>query len=486
MRITDLQHCEIRPGRLVEWTLHPAAARAAAEMPVDLRPPAYVQESHIRTARSVSRDGLFVPTWLGAAFDIPGTIDLEILHQALRTWTRRHETLRSGFRWSGDELHRFTLGVDAVELHREDLGNIADPAALTAYLQDRFDVAANALTWPNFIFAAVVRDAGTSVYVAFDHSNVDAYSITRIPAEIHDLYFAGLAGRTMDPEPIASYVDFCAIERANADELDETHDIVDRWRDFIARCDGKLPSFPVDLGLDPDDPLPTQKLMQEMIANDGEAAAFEAYSRPYGGSLIGILAATGLAVRDIGGQRVYRTIVPFHTRVKSRWSTSVGWYVGGAPVEIPVAQATDFDSALRLTHAALARNRSLSRMPITRVLRLLGSDFRPTSPDLYSIISYVDARGVPGSGRWNDLHTYGLMRVSYGDQVCIWITRLHEGLQFACRYPDTDVAHRNMRRYVEHLRELITSPRGTTAPTRTALSGNASTASPRKAGVSVT
>ncbi|RSM47155.1 acyltransferase papA2, partial [Actinoplanes sp. ATCC 53533] len=151
---------------------------------------------------------------------------------------------------------------------------------------------------------------------------------------------------------------------------------------------------------------------------------------------------------------------PFHTRVKSQWSNSVGWYVGGAPVEIPVARATDFDSALKLTHAALARNRSLSRMPITRVLRLLGSDFRPTSPDLYSIVSYVDARGVPGSDRWNDLRTYGLMRVSYGDQVCVWITRLHEGLQLACRYPDTDIARENMRLYVERLREFITSPKG--------------------------
>ena len=27
--MTDLQRCEIRPGRLVEWTLHPASGGAA-------------------------------------------------------------------------------------------------------------------------------------------------------------------------------------------------------------------------------------------------------------------------------------------------------------------------------------------------------------------------------------------------------------------------------------------------------------------------
>ncbi len=197
--------------------------------------------------------------------------------------------------------------------------------------------------------------------------------------------------------PVASYVDFCAIERAQADEIDDTHAIVARWREFIAQCDGKLPGFPVDLGLDPEGPLPAQKFMHEMLVDDADAAAFEAYCRPYGGSLVGILAATGLIVREIGGQDVYRTVVPFHTRAKSKWSDSMGWYVGGAPIEIPVARAADFDSALEMVRTALREGRPLSRMPIARVLRLLGSDFRPTSPDLYSIVSFVDyARASPG------------------------------------------------------------------------------------------
>ncbi|MFJ9412608.1 condensation domain-containing protein [Streptomyces sp. NPDC101227] len=455
--MTDIQRCEIRPGRLVEWTLHRTTVEAAVSSPDDSRPPAYVQESHVRTARSVRQDGLFVPTWLGTAFDIPGEVDLDALQDALRAWTLRHETLRSGFRWIGDDMRRFTLDADAVVLHREDVGNFPDAATLTQHLQDRFDVAADALTWPNFIFAAVVRDVSTSVYMAFDHSNVDSYSIQRIPAEVHELYAAGRERRAVDRTPVASYVDFCATERTNADQIDDTHAIVARWREFIAQCDGKLPNFPVDLGLDPGGKVPTQKFMHEMLVDDADAAAFETYCRPYGGSFVGVLAAIGLIVREIGGQQVYRTVVPFHTRAKSQWSDSVGWYVGGAPIEIPVAQAPDFDSALGMVRAALRKNRPLSRMPIARVLRLLGSDFRPTSPDLYSIVSFVDARDTPGSESWQDLKAYGLIRVSYGDQVCAWVTRLHEGLQFASRYPDTDVAYQNMRLCVERLRELIVS-----------------------------
>jgi Condensation domain len=457
VRVTDIQRCEIRPGLLVEWTLHQATIDTAAGLPEDSRPPAYLQESHIRTARSVRKDGLFVPTWLGTAFDIPGTVDLEVLQDALRSWTLRHETLRSGFRWVGDEMRRFTLEAVAVSLQRDVVGDFSDAKQLVQHLENRFDLATDALSWPNFIYAAIVRDNCTSVYMAFDHSNVDSYSIQRIPAEIHELYAAGVEGRAVHQAPAGSYVDFCEIERSNADQIDETHAIICRWREFINRCDGKLPPLPIDLGLDPSGELPTQKLMREMLVDADDAAAFESYCRPFGGSLVGILAATSLIVHKIGGQPVYRTVVPFHTRVKSQWLDSVGWYVGGAPIEIPTAQAPDFESILVMVRTALRANWPLTRMPVARVLRLLGSDFRPTSPDLYSIVSFVDTRGIHGSERWAELKAYGLVRVSYGDQVCVWINRLHEGLQLACRYPDTEVAYKNMRLYVEQLREVIMS-----------------------------
>ncbi|MGA4840058.1 condensation domain-containing protein [Streptomyces sp. G45] len=455
--MTDIQRCEVRPGRVVEWTLHPSSVEAAAGLPEDSRPPAYVQESHVRTARSVRDGGLSVPTWLGAAFDLAGPVDTAALQQALTAWTLRHETLRSGLRWVDGELRRFTLAAADVALHREEVGGFTDAAVLTRYLQDRFDTAANALSWPNFIFTAVLRESGASVYAAFDHSNVDAYSLYRLPAEIHDLYEAARAGRPDPTPPVASYVDFCAVERDSADRIDDTHAIVARWRAFLAQCDGTLPNFPIDLGLTPGGPLPTQKLLRAPLADDADAAAFEAYCRPYGGSLVGMLAATALVLHEMGGQPVYRAVVPFHTRVKSQWQDSLGWYVGGAPIEVPLARAPDFDSALRLVRDELRRNRPLSRIPIARVLHQLGTDFRPTSPDLYAIVSYVDTRGIPGSERWPDMRAHGLVRVSYGDKVCAWIARFHDGLHFSARHPDTDTAHKNMRRYVEGVRERITA-----------------------------
>ncbi len=160
VRITDIQRCEVRPGRLVEWTLSPATVAAATALPEDSRPPAYIQESHIRTAKCVRETGLFVPTWLGTAFDLPGPVDLDALERALHAWTLRHETLRSGFRWKGEELCRFTLDAADVSLHREEAGHFPDAAGLVRHLQDRFDTVADALRWPNLIYTAVVRDDG--------------------------------------------------------------------------------------------------------------------------------------------------------------------------------------------------------------------------------------------------------------------------------------------------------------------------------------
>ncbi len=45
--------------------------------------------------------------------------------------------------------------------------------------------------------------------------------------------------------------------------------------------------------------------------------------------------------------------------------------------------------------------------------------------------------------------------MSYGDQVCAWVTRVHEGLQFACRIPDNVIADKNMRLCMELVRERV-------------------------------
>ena len=336
------------------------------------------------------------------------------------------------------------------------MGDFPDAQELSQHLQDRFDVAADALSWPNFLYTAVVRDDCTSVYMAFDHSNVDAYSIQRIPAEIHELYAAGAEGRARGGGP-GRQLRRLLRDRAGQTRTRSTTPTRSSAaggsssRGATASC----PPSPSTSASNPAARLPKQKLLHEMLVTTRTPPRFAAYCRPFGGSQVGILAATSLIVHEIGGEPVYRTVVPLHTRAKSTLGGLRGVVRRRRAHRDPRrARRRGFDDALTMVRAALRANKSLAHLPIARVLRLLGSDFRPTSPDLYSIVSFVDARGIPGVGQWDELKAYALLRVSYGDQVCAWFTRLHGGPATGHAATRTrTIAYKNMRRYVEQLRE---------------------------------
>uniref|UniRef100_UPI003A86316B phosphotransferase n=1 Tax=Streptomyces sp. Agncl-13 TaxID=3400628 RepID=UPI003A86316B len=66
--------------------------------------------------------------------------------------------------------------------------------------------------------------------------------------------------------------------------------------------------------------------------------------------------AVALAAREISGLDVYRTVVPFHTRAKSHWADSVGWYVGGAPIAAAAAALTPHLTPGPIHGDALPRN----------------------------------------------------------------------------------------------------------------------------------
>ncbi|WP_037913300.1 hypothetical protein [Actinacidiphila yeochonensis] len=513
MKITDLSGCAVDPGRVVSFALGVPEDPGTVGAPPDGRPPAYVQEAHIRTVRDLRERGVDAPAWVGTAFDLPAHTELAAVEHVLRQWTLRHETLRSGFAWEGDGLRRFTLAPEQVRLRRTDHGHHARAEDVCRLLQERFDAATNPLQWPNFVYAVVQSAQVTRLYLGFDHTNVDAYSINLMPAQIRGelaRYAAQFtppytaqgcegsapapqaltrppAPRRPEPEAAAaatpggddaaldalsgngrcesreshdsyesydSYVDFCGIERAQADEARAADAAVERWRSFIAACGGALPSFPLDTGVCPGD-FPEQHLWTEMITDADQAAAFDARCRAHGGVLPGLVAASALVVQEAGGPSTYRTVVPFHTRATSRWDLSVGWYVGVVPVEIATGEARDFADLLTMARAALRADRRLARLPVARALALLGEDFRPSSPDLFSLLSYTDSRAAPGAADWEAWRSRTLLRVSRSDQVCVWTTRVHDGLQLVVRYPDTPQAQKSVARYAEGLRAVV-------------------------------
>jgi hypothetical protein len=452
MKLTWISEYEARPGQLIEWTLDPATIAAAAQSAQDPRPPSYMQEGHVRTAEMLRDIGVEAPTWLGTAFDIPGALDFDALEAALLQWITRHETLRSGLRQAEQGLERFTLSPEAISLDRTVVDHFTDGPDLVRHLEARFDEATNPLTWPPYLFVTVDREDGFTVYLAFDHSNVDGYSIVHIPHEIHELYAAAVGGRPAELAQVGSYVDFSKMERDSVDHVDGNHESVVRWRDFVENCGGGLPGFPLDLGVKPGD-LPKQTGVCEWLLDSADAKAFGDVCKEAGGNfLAGVLAIASIVAYEQGGQSVYRTVIPFHTRSEARWSTSLGWYIGLAPIEIATAEARDFDDLISMARDAVRAAKPVAQVPFAKVCSLLDTVVRPVS-----VMSYMDGRMVPGAHQWGEWKAHGFGKVSYGDEAYVWVNRTVNGLYVTCRYPGTDLGHKNIPGFIDHTREVLTS-----------------------------
>ncbi|MGH2942836.1 MAG: condensation domain-containing protein [Solirubrobacteraceae bacterium] len=452
MKLTEISKYDAQPGQLIEWNLDRATIAAAAQSGLDPRPPSYTQDAHVKTAAFMQEIGVQAPTWLATAFDIPRQLDLAAMEATFLQWITRHETLRSGLRLSGEELERFTLSADAMALERTVVDRFTRGEDVVTYLEDRFDEAANPLTWPNYLFVTVSHDAGFTVYLAFDHSNVDGYSIAQIAHEIHELYEATVTGRPAELAEVGSYVDFSKIERDSTEEVDADHYSVARWREFLDTCGGELPRFPLDLGLAPGE-LPRQTGGCEWLLDPDGAEAFDIACKAAGGNFnAGVMAAACIASYELGGDPVYRSVVPFHTRSEEQWATSLGWYIGLAPLEIDTAQARDFPELLQMARRANRLIKPIAQVPFAKICSLLDAAVRPVS-----VISYIDARVVPGSARWTEWNAHAFGKVSYGDEVYMWVNRTQEGVYVTCRYPHTDVAHRNVNAFIDRVREIMSS-----------------------------
>jgi mycolipenoyl-CoA---2-(long-chain-fatty acyl)-trehalose mycolipenoyltransferase / long-chain-acyl-CoA---trehalose acyltransferase len=171
----------------------------------------------------------------------------------------------------------------------------------------------------------------------------------------------------------------------------------------------------------------------------------------YGNFFAGVLAIASIVAYERAGQPVYRTVIPFHTRSEEQWATSLGWYIGLAPIEIATARARDFHELVGMAHEAVRKAKPMAQVPFAKVCRLMETAVRPVS-----VISYMDGQMVPGAHQWRDWKAHGFGKVSYGDDAYLWVNRTVDGLFVTSRYPSTDVGHKNMSAFIERTREVLT------------------------------
>ncbi len=483
MRFSDIRDVELPPGQLSVWMASEATLAHAAARPSDPRGPSHNQQGHISHAltrrvdpdlfgfavESVGQQPKAAPTgWLGVSFEVP-SVSGHGLRRAFEAWMSRHETLRSGFRLPDvgivdEPFERFTLAPDEVRLDEVDLGGFSDTAAIADTLDDLFNRCTDAVSWPTFAFAAISSAMSTTVILAFDHVNVDGYSILLAAGEIRELVDADRERRPSRLAPVPSYLDFVQTESAGASEAPTSHEAVEAWRAFLGDR-GSLPRFPLADGLAPGSQVP-QEARCLPILTEAQSAAFGSWCRANGASAAsGFLAALSLAftrrVSETGADRVpgragsddagFRSLVSTHTRHEPHWAEALGWFTAIAPFAVDFRADQDLIDVLPMAVDAWSAGKRGAGLPMSRISDLLAIPLQPRF-----VVSYLDARYVRSADRWQTWKANALLGdVGPTDEVYVWINRMPTETYLTWRFPGNDVCRSSVEGVTESLRQII-------------------------------
>jgi hypothetical protein len=447
LHVTTIDRYSPGPGVLLQWSVNSSAGRAVTS-PV---PPSFNQAFHLAGADAGT-------VWLAAAFDVDGRIDTKALERAYRVLIARHGTLHSGFVKGDGGIERELHDASKLALEQRTAVETTTSAELRDVLWSSLNDACHPFGFPAYLLAAIDRADRSTVFCGFDHSHVDAYSMSIIVDDLHQLYQAAKAepgGFIGDDMPMAgNFVDYCAAE-SDAVPVGPTDPRMRAWLDFFAEHDNRAPSFPLDLGLPVGEKAPQAVDLRHLLGPEA-TDAFEARCRRAGASVFaGVLAAMAQCVRVLGGGSQLALLFPVHTRRSEPWQNAVGWFTTNAPLTVSAAE--DFTETLTRTGPALRDAVKLGEVPVPQVLEALGGIHRDRD-DIF-MVSFVDYRTLPGSGTHDEIGATHVSNVTEADDVQFWISRTDRGLALRTRFPDTVASLSVIDAFLGELERILSADR---------------------------
>lgn len=464
MILAEMARWRTAPGTVLTLGPTPASLAAAAGAPVDSAPPSFLQADHLRAYAARRRAGGVHRAWTGVATDLDGPLDRDALARALTRLVTTHEGLRSWFDLTGEVPVRHVVPVADVEHAVVDVRELevedgSWDEALQAHLVRTFDAACRPDAWPGFVLGAVEHADGFGLFWGCDHAFTDGASQLMVASELADLYAAEVAepggpalveGALPTPQESGPFGVFAAEERARAATYDASSPEVRAWTDLVESRGGRLPSFPLDLGLEPGTTAPVHIASYDLL-DAGAASRLDARCRALGVRTVSAVFAA-LAATDhlLAGRATYAGVTVLGARDTGPYLRSHGWFCTFAPVLFEVApHADDLDALLVAAHAGFESGRRTSRMPahvaLAEMLRtgVLGPD-GVGSPQL---VSYLDVRRFPGAGR--TAHERGVHFTGEGRtaNASMWVNRDAERLYVGLQHPDAPEAHDAVARY---------------------------------------
>ncbi|MGW9281996.1 condensation domain-containing protein [Streptomyces diastaticus] len=473
MRQFPLETLRVAPGRLVEWRLRSPDARQAPDGgPGSARRASSNQDKHFTSAEQSRGSDDQVASWVAVTFELSGPLDRTALEAALLAFVRRHEVLRCAFQRLAGDLSCASYPPENLALDTAELGEFTTTEAVRSFLADRFRATIDTLGWPLFTMGAVVRDASSTVYLAFDHIVCDGVSMPNVVHDIARAYTAALDGREPELPPTGSYLDFADTQRRRFLALTAEDAGLDHWRAYTERAGAFFPPFPLDLGVEPGRMYPIVNEACTLLDAAG-AAAFDQVCRDAGGKpFMGVMAALARSLREAGGPEVYRALMPVSERGDGPWRHAVGWFVNTMPIEFPVTPGTDLPELMAHVKAAFTEMIRHVEVPFVRAWELLAPEHfaAPAWPYPVNFFSYIDMRRCPGADHHEVWRPTTHVWSSRANGACLWFQRDDEGLHMNVIHVDTPQARRTMTGLEQILSRTVLEISGTVVARRPSVS----------------
>ncbi|NGN93253.1 hypothetical protein G5C66_10950 [Nocardioides sp. KC13] len=463
MRIGALAELAPAPGRVV--VLRPTAAcQAAADAaPVSPGAPSFLQADHLDAYRAKVAAGGVHRAWTGTAGEFAGTFSASAYAEALTSFVRRHEGLRTWFDLSGSAPVRHLVPSEAIAFEAVEVEAPADwTDGWEDLLVSLWDEQCRPDSWAPFLLGAIVREDGFTYFWGCDHAFTDGASQLMVPAELGTAYSAAL-GTEIEPLPEAgSFVTYAAAERQLAAGTDPEAPAVREWVDIVSRHGGRLPRFPVSLGLAPGETAPV-RIRRWTALEDEAVSALESLCREAGGRFTsGVFALLAHAEQRLTGSSDYLGITVLGTR-SSETAMSHGWFCNFAPVSMPLRQAQDtalgesFAETVLAAEKAFGTARELARTPVHVPLGVMvaGGVLPPTELASPQMVSYLDVRKFPGAGTVpfdTGLHFTGEGRTA---NASLWVNRFADRFELATQSPDTEEGGRAVATFFEAVHDVL-------------------------------
>jgi hypothetical protein len=445
MRQIPLTDLTIAAGHAVEWTVRAPARRSDAVH----KHASYNQQKHFSAALLARAENAPEKNWVATTFQLDGDIDVDALERALYHFVRRHEVLRCAFEGTGEDLRCQVIAPADVVLDRVRIGGFDSPEAVRAYLGNRFNTTINTLGWPLFLMGAVVGAGSTTVYLAFDHIVCDGMSLVMAVNDIQLGYAAQVADRDAALPAVGSYLDFGDLQRGRYAGMTADGPELAYWRRFIAGNGDFFPRIPLDFGVDYGRVHPATNETTTLL-DDAQATAFEAACRRDGAKLFqGILAAVGIALREVSGAEVYRGLMPVGERRDPAWRQAFGWFVNTMPIEFPVGPELDFRAVVQGVRRGFDELIANVDVPFTKAWELLAPHYYQLRmwPFPVNFFSFIDFRKLPGAAHRDQWRPTTVPESSHANSGNMWFFRNADGVHLNTIFPDTPEGRGAMTAY---------------------------------------